>query len=146
MPIPKSGSGGTREPRPASSAARSSPPAAGSAAAVYFRPVALGLALPIVAALSGGDGAGQASHGRPMAPSGLPSVLEMALQIRAAFSGARDSRSDSADERRQPALGCAPDPRRAAQARHRGQPSDRREVHGAKAGNTFSELADFPAQ
>ena len=26
------------------------------------------------------------------------------------------------------------------------QPGDRREVHGAKAGNTFSELADLPAQ
>jgi putative transposase len=37
-------------------------------------------------------------------------------------------------------------PRRAYQARHRGQPSDRREVHRAKAGSAFSELADLPAQ
>ena len=37
--------------------------AAGSAPAVYFRPLALGLALPTLAALSGGDGVGQAgSH------------------------------------------------------------------------------------
>ena len=67
-------------------------------------------------------------------------------QIRATVSGARDSRSDSADEQRQPAVGCAPDPRRAAQARHRGQPSYGREVHGAKTGNTFSELAELSAE
>src|ERR1035437_6274774 len=111
MPIPQSGSGGTRQPRPPSSAARSSPPAAGSAPAVYFRPLALGLALPIVAALSGGDGVGQAGHRRPMAPSGLPPVLTMAFDIRTAVSGSRDSGSDPADEQCQPALGCAPDTR-----------------------------------
>jgi len=32
------------------------------------------------------------------------------------------------------------------QARHRGQPSDSRQVHGAKRGNTFSELEELPAQ
>jgi hypothetical protein len=35
------------------------------------RPLALGLVLPIAAALSGRDGGGQAGHRRPMAPSGL---------------------------------------------------------------------------
>ena len=77
------------------------------------------------------------SNGDPVAPSGIPPVLALALEIRAAVSGSRDSRSDSADEQRQPALGCAPDPRRAAQARHRGQPSDSREVHGAKTRCAF---------
>jgi len=37
---------------------------------------------PIVAALSGHDGVGQASHGRPMAPPGLPPVLALAFEIR----------------------------------------------------------------
>ena len=63
----------------------------GRAPAVYFRPLALGLALPIVAALSGGDGVSQAGNGDPVAPSGIPLVLALALEIRAAFSGARDS-------------------------------------------------------
>jgi hypothetical protein len=38
----------------------------GSASAVRDRPLAVGLALPIVAALSGHDGVGQASNGRSM--------------------------------------------------------------------------------
>src|SRR5229473_4245901 len=76
----RSGSG-AREPRAPSPAARSSPPAAGSAPAVYFRPLALGLALPIVATLSGSDGVGQASNGNPMAPSRIPLVLALALEI-----------------------------------------------------------------
>jgi hypothetical protein len=44
------------------------------------------------------------------------------------------------------AVGSTSDPPRVAQARHLDQPGDRREVHGAKAGNTFSELANLPAQ
>src|SRR6266852_8025357 len=63
-----------------------SPPAAGSAPAVRDRPLALGLALPIVAALSGGDGVGQAGNGDPVAPSGIALVLALALELRAAVS------------------------------------------------------------
>jgi hypothetical protein len=55
-----------------------------------------------VATLSGGDGVGQAGNGDPVAPSGIPLVLALALEIRAAVSGSPDSRSDSADEQRQP--------------------------------------------
>src|SRR5713226_5337413 len=51
---------------------------------------ALGLALPIVAALPGGDGLGQADNGDPVAPSRIPLVLALALEIWAAASGARD--------------------------------------------------------
>jgi hypothetical protein len=90
----------------------------GSATAVYFRPLALVLALPILAALSRGDGVGQAGNGDSVAPSGIPSILEMALEIRTPVSGARDSRSDSSDEQRQRALRSPSDPRRTAQARH----------------------------
>jgi hypothetical protein len=53
---------------------------------------------------------------------------------------------DSADEQRQPALGSTPNPRRIAQARHRDQPSDSRQVHGAKTRDTFPELAQLSAQ
>jgi hypothetical protein len=73
---------GTGEPRPTSPAARSSSPAAGSAPTVYDRSPALGLAPPTMATLSERDGFGQAGHRRPMAPSGLPPVLALALAIR----------------------------------------------------------------
>src|SRR3984957_1339391 len=92
-------------PRSPSSAACSSPPTAGSASAVYDRSPAVGLDLPIVAALSGHDGVGQAGHRCPMAPSRLPPVLAMALQIRTAVTGSRSSGFDSADEHRQPVMG-----------------------------------------
>jgi hypothetical protein len=69
------------------------------------------MVLPIVAARSGGDGVGQVGYRGPLAPSGLPPVLAMAFEIRTAGCGSRDSRSDSGDEQRQPALGCTPDPR-----------------------------------
>jgi hypothetical protein len=41
-----------------------------------------------VAALSGGDGVGEAGHGCPMASSGLSLVLAMAFEISAAVSHA----------------------------------------------------------
>src|SRR5580692_5471319 len=53
---------------------------------------------------------------------------------------------DSADEQRQPALGSTPNPRRIAQARHRDQPSDSYQVHGAKTRDTFPQLAQLSAQ
>src|ERR1700730_10547337 len=80
-----------REPRPAPSAACSSSPAAGSTPAVRDRPLALGLALPIVAALSGGDGLGQAGNGDPMAPSRISAILALALKVRAAIVRLRGS-------------------------------------------------------
>jgi hypothetical protein len=67
------------------------PPTAGSAPAVCERPLALGLALPIMAPLFGHDGVGQASHRRPMAPSRLPPVLALAFENRTAVSGSRGS-------------------------------------------------------
>ncbi len=69
---------------------QSSSPAAGPTPAVRDRPLALGLALPIVG-VSGGDGVGQAGNGDPVHPSGIPLVLALALEIRATVSGARDS-------------------------------------------------------
>jgi hypothetical protein len=84
---------------------------------------------------------GQAGDRRPMVASGLPPVLALALKIGTAVSGSRYSQADSADERRQPALGCAPDSRRIAQARHRDQPSHGCQVSGAKARDAFADLA-----
>jgi hypothetical protein len=60
----------------------SSSPATRSASTVPDLPFALGLALPIMAALSGRDGVGQTGNGHSMAPSGLPPLLTLALEIR----------------------------------------------------------------
>src|SRR5882762_4561903 len=43
-------------------------------------------------------------------------------------------------------LGCAPNPRRTAQARHRGQPSDRRQIHVVATQGPLPDLAQLPAQ
>jgi hypothetical protein len=66
----------------------------------HDRPSALGLVLPIMAALFGHDGVGQASHRCPMASSGFSPVLVLALEIGTAISGSRSSGFDSANERR----------------------------------------------
>src|SRR6266851_3513101 len=63
-----------------------------------------------VAALSGGDGLGQAGNGDPMAPSRVSAVLALALKVRTTIGNSRGSQTDSADEQRQPALGSTPDP------------------------------------
>jgi hypothetical protein len=99
-----------------------------------------------MAALSGHDGVGQASHRCPMAPPGLPPVLALALAIRTAVSGSRDAQADPRDEQRQPDLGSTPNPRRIAQARHRDQPSDSCQVYGAKTRDPFRDLAQLSAQ
>jgi hypothetical protein len=90
-PLPSSGCSRTGEPGAPSPSARAPTRAAGSAPGVRDRPLAVGLALPIVAALSGHDGVSQAGHGRSRAPSGFPPVLALALEIRTAVSGSRIS-------------------------------------------------------
>jgi hypothetical protein len=78
----------------------------GSAPTVYDRPFALGLVLSIMAALSGHDGVGQAGHRRPMASSGLSTVLAMAFEIRTAVDESRSSGFDSADDATNPLWGA----------------------------------------
>ena len=70
-PIPQSGRSGSGKPRPPSPAACSSSPTTGSAPAVYDRSLALGLALPMVAALPRRDGIVQAGDGDPLARQGF---------------------------------------------------------------------------
>ena len=50
------------------------------------------------------------------------------------------------NELREPALGCAPYPRRTAEARHRRRPVDGLEIHGATARSTVANLEDFPSR
>src|SRR5580693_569150 len=81
-----------------------------------------------------------------MASSRLSPVLALALELRTAVTGSRSLGFYSADERRQPALGRAANPRRTAQARHRDQPSDSCQVHGAKTREAFADLAQLAPQ
>ena len=89
------------------------------------RLINLGLALPAVAAIPESDGSGEAGHRDSMASARFSVLLALAVKVRTALNRSRDSRSDSANEQRQPAMGRTPNPRGAAQARYRSQPSDR---------------------
>jgi hypothetical protein len=55
-------------------------------------------------------------------------------------------RPDPGDEPGQLVVGCASDPRRAAQARRRGRPIDRRQVHGQAPWTAIPDVEDIPAQ
>jgi hypothetical protein len=65
---------------------------------------------------------GAPGNGHPMASSGIPRLLvvEIASQERPAADSAGTSRPGPRDEPGQSPLGCAADPWRVAQARHRG--------------------------
>ena len=56
------------------------------------RPPAVGLALPSLAALPEGDGAGQAGDRDPVAPAGLPQILALAITIATRRTAGRESR------------------------------------------------------
>lgn len=99
-----------------------------------------------MAAIPEGDRSGEAGPRGSMASATLSTLLALAVKVRTARNQSRDARSDPADVQRQPALGCAAHPWRAPQARHRGQSSDGREVHGAKARQAFADLAELLAQ
>ena len=78
-----------------------------------------------------------------MAPARISALLALAFKVRTAVSGSRNSQADPRDERRQPALGCAQYSWRTAQARHRDQPSDSCQVHGAKTRNPSPTWRSF---
>ena len=87
----------------------------------------------------------QTGDGDPLAPRWVPSLL--ALEITAVRRSTEDTRRDppshSGDERREPTLGSAADPRRAAQARHRYRADHRGKVYGEEKTATFARLADL---
>jgi len=67
-----------------------------------------------------------------LASRGFSGVLALEITIvqRPAKGARGHSSAHSRDERCQPAVGSATDPRRAAQARHRYRPDDRSKIHG----------------
>src|ERR1700738_594133 len=69
-----------------------------------------------------------------MAPCGLPFVLalELATSWWPANSSAGNTQTGPRDEHRQPTVGSATDPWRAAQARHRDRTDKRGQIYGRK--------------
>src|SRR5216684_1946032 len=57
--------------------------------AVRDRPLALGLALPIVARCLEGDGLGQTGNGDPIAPSRVSALLALAFEVRTTIGTSR---------------------------------------------------------
>src|SRR5580704_1932917 len=73
-------------------------------------------------------------------------ALEVALTGRAAADRDGPPRVDPTDECREPALGSAAHPRRAAQARISGRAIDRCQIHGQEWARAIANLEDFPLQ
>src|SRR5258708_6898971 len=87
-------------------------------------------------------------HGDPLAPRWVPSLL--APEITTPRWPAKDtgghSPAHSRHERREPTLGSAADPRRAAQAWHRCRADHRGKIHGEEKTATVAGLEDLSAQ
>src|SRR5512145_3060573 len=134
-----------REPSPSASAYCPAPHDAQTGAPSHRGSAPVRLAVPAAARGAGGDGH-RAARNRPALASGrLPSLLalEVALTTWSTQSGARGARPDPADEPGEPAVGCTPDPRRAAQAWGRGRPVHRGEVHGQAPTTADAELGNL---
>jgi hypothetical protein len=138
---------GPREPRAAAATRRVEGPRA-AAAVDRDGPTVLGVLIEGVEEVAAFAARGAAGDGRPMASAGISTLLgvEESAPIGSAHDQYGPSRSDSADERRQSAVGCAPDPRRVAEARVDGLGSDGFQVHAeasaaavASVANIFSE-------
>src|SRR6266404_7943475 len=75
---------------------------------------------------------------------GFRTLLAMEIRIRpsgTAQDAQGDPRSDPQNKHRQSAVGCAPDPRRAVQARYRSEPSHRRQIHARATRSPVPDLA-----
>src|SRR5271167_1848756 len=81
LPVSASGLSGTGGAGSQASGGRSPAAAARPSVASSRRSLAVGLALPGLAALPEGDGAGQAGDRGPLAPAGLPQILALALKL-----------------------------------------------------------------
>src|SRR5271154_553471 len=81
LPVSASSLSGTGGAGSETSGGRSPSAAARPSVAWSGRPSAVGMALPSLAALPEGDGAGQAGHGDPVAPARIPQILAVALKL-----------------------------------------------------------------
>src|ERR1700737_3357115 len=83
-----------------------------------------------------------------MAPCGLPFVLalELATSWWSATSSGENTQTGPRDEHRQPTVGSATDPWRAAQARHRDRTDKRGQIYGQAKRSAVPRLEDVPPQ
>src|SRR5229473_1524079 len=83
-----------------------------------------------------------------MAPCGLPFLLalEVATSGWPANSSAGNTQTDPRDEYRQPTVGSATDPWRAAQARHRDRTDQRGQMYGQAKRSAVPRVEDVPPQ
>jgi len=118
--------------------------ASAAAAADTDRPDFLGSAVEAVDGLAAFAAAGAAGDGGPVAPARISTLLGMeeSATIRSAHDQYGAARSDSADELRQSSLGCAENPRRAAEARPIGLAGDGVEVHDSGSTAAVAGVAD----
>ncbi len=90
----------------------------------------------------------QAGNCGPLAPCRLPSLL--ALEIKTTRWPAEDASGDSPapprDQYRESVLGCAADPWRTPQARHRCRTNHGCQIHGEGTATAVSGVEDLPAQ
>src|ERR1700730_18325415 len=80
--------------------------------------------------------------------TGFPFVLalEVATSWWSATSSAGNTQTDPRDEHRQPTVGSATDPWRAAQARHRDRTDERGSIYGQAERSAVPRVADVPPQ
>src|SRR5215472_14910633 len=91
----------------------------------------------------------QAGNRHWLASQGLSVVLDLessSWPTRASTGVQRDSATDSQDEPRQSALGCAPHPWGIAQAGHRHRRNQRGQVPRTQAQSTLANLEDVPGE
>src|SRR6059036_3250789 len=135
---------GAGEPR-ASAATRRVEGAPAAAAAHGDGPDVLGRAVEALDELAefAADGA---ARDRGLAPAGVQALLgvEESTPTRSARDQDGAPRSDSADQPRQSSLGCAEDPRRAAEAGPDGLAGDGLEVHAPAAAAAVAGVARIP--
>src|SRR5271154_5753811 len=149
LPVSASSLSGTGGARSQTSGGRSPSAAAPPSVASSRRPPTVGLALPNLAALLEGVGAGQTRNRDPVAPARIPQILALALMLKprwAAWGESRDSSVDTTGERCQSAVGSATDSRRNAKTGDRSQPGNRRQTYGSAAWSALTNLAGLLEQ
>src|SRR5204863_857075 len=133
---------GAGEPR-ASAATRRVEGAPAAAPADGYGPDLLGRAVEALEELAEFAAGGAARDRGRLAPAGVQALLgvEESMPTRSAHDQDGGPRSDSADEPRQSSLGCAEDPRRAAEAGSDGIAGDGLEVHAPAAAAAVAGVA-----
>jgi hypothetical protein len=146
---PGASGAGRREPAPAPAARRADPAHPATAPPAHPRHAVLDRGPTGLARLARPPGRRPARDGHRVAPPGVAPVVavDIARSGRSAPAQRRGAGPDRPDGPREPDLGQRADPRRAAEARHRGQQALGPAVPAAGAGPPAEpDVADLPRQ